>query len=636
MFQQSDIAAKIKAMGGTHSSNLMSDVTVLVVGDRNTDKFRFSVKNRSDVKFIRPEAIIEIHKRWLNSDDKKDPNALDIDQFLLPIFDGFKICLSRVNTDEHFNGDEKTELIKIITDHGGEVSDSLTGSTTCVITNEKTGKRYTMSRKWKIPNVHPLWVLHCVKRKAALEFNYYDIDVVEQIKNIGEGSCKVWDGLKKHKRRNVVIDPEEQVKKKPDIWNTIMSEAKKSVTSSKRRDEEWDEDQNEDDDDIDLNVPVVNTSKKLSFIELPVTSELFANKSFKVEFFDDEKTATLVKTILSHSGQVIQTDDPDSSPSYYIIPSDFSTLDIPEHLFENPETEVMTEFFIERSLHYNAIKEDTWGKPFFQALPESPRLSVSITGFQGIELLHVTKMIELSSLQFHEYLTKDRDMLIVNYDLLRAKSGEHLVKKYPTLFDENFKKTASQTSVQSTRNKLSFARKNSTPIVTITFLFETFNSGMIFNINSKDCCIYCPKLVNLKESLMSLTMSDLQRSVPPLQKCETLSSSSSLPKLPSPIRNKRQDKWGRLVGRAPESQFNKQALDNLSTSTGDFPDEESNQMKSTQIGYGDSEGNVNLLKILKKIDSDDQHKGRTTSKAPETRTRTRQGYKDMLGILDNE
>lgn len=592
-------------MGGIHSSNLMSDVTVIIVGDRSTEKFQFGVKNRADIRFIKPEAVLEIHRKWINNED----STLDLNEYLLPVFDGLRICISRLKSDDYFSIADQDRLGKLISENGGEVSDSLGNSTSMVITNEKSGRRYTVARKWKVPNVHPLWVLDCVKRKAMLDQQYYDIDKVEKI---GEGSCNVWNELTTRKRKRLVVEEEEQIKKKPEVWNTIMTEAKRQVSSAKRRND-WGE--HEEKDIFDLRS--INQPKKLSFIQPPVASKLFEGRLFALEFFEEDRTATLTRTIQSHSGTIVS---PENDPTYTIIPSDFSTRDIPKHFMGS---KVMTEFFLERCLHYKEIRDDVWGEPFYQPILQPQQLSVSITGFQGIELLHITRMIALSGFEFHDFLTKDRDVLLVNYDLLRAKSGEHLVKKYPTLFDAEFKKNASQTSIQSTSKKLNFARKNAIPILTVTFIFDSFLDGVAPNINNKDCCIYCPKLAHLKESLKPLTMSDIDRTV---AKSMT-SSSSSLPKLPSPIRNKRQEKWGRLVGRAPESQFQKNLHDTLSNV--DFEEEE-HALKSTQIGYDGTEPNDGLLTIL------NQQSEKTRARAVISERRTRQGYKDILNVLDND
>lgn len=632
-------------MGGVHSSNLMSDVTVLIVGDRNTEKYRFSVRSRSDVKFVRPEVISTIHSKWIKNEDKRDPNALNIDNYIMPTFDGFKICLSRINTDDQFDAADKFELVKFIQENGGEVSDSLTQSSTLVITNEKSGKRYISAKKWGIPSIHPLWVIHSVKRKAALEPNYYNIDKVEDQSKIGESSCLVWDDLRKRKRKRIITEEEEQIKKKPEIWKSIMDEAKKQASLPKKHDDAWDEPTIPNDiEKENINVDEVKQTNKrhnMTFMETNIDSKLFAGKTFKIEFFNQTKTNTLIKTIKSHSGIIIANDtdlllDP---PSYIIVPSDFPTTDLPSFFFELATTEVLTEFFIERCLHYRQIRLDTWGKPFYQPLINAPNLDVCITGFQGIELLHITKMLQLTPFKLHDYLTDERDLLIINYDILRSKTGEHLTKKYPSLFDESFKKTVSQASKVSTKRKLDFSRKNHIPILTIVFLFDSFYNGFVFNINGRDCCIHCPKLADLKPRLKELTLSDSERQTSiqdknspssfPHSSPNSSSSSSSLPKLPSPVRNKRNDKWGRLVGRAPVSQLGKIEL---GPSLDKSPDVEDESFQSTQIGYGENLGDK-LKSLLSGRDESIQDKSVTSEKRKRS---TRQGYKEMMNILDNE
>lgn len=629
-------------MGGTHSSNLMSDVKVLIVGSRNTDKFKFSVRNRSDVLFVRAESINEIHENWINNRDKADPTLVDINYFRLPIFQGLTVCVSRLTTDQWFSVEDKEYLITQLTENGAGVSDSLTGSTSCVLINEKSGKRYTMAKKWQIPNVHPRWVIDSLKRKAALDFQYYDIDLVSP-ERIGEGSCLVWDELQsKRKRRRVVADEEDQVKKKPEVWRSIMTDVKQhNALQSKSRDTTWDDGENLEHDEVEkVEEDKAHKPKKIkSFVQLAIESKLFAEKTFKVEFFEDDKMLLLKKTIQSHSGEVLN-EDSDTEPDYLIIPSDFPTTAIPIHLKSSRHTHLVTEFFVERSLHYKTIKEDTWGEPFYQEISKGVQdMTISLTGFQGIELLHVSKMLQLSGIKLHDYLTKERDMLMVNYDILRPKSGEHLTAKYPTLFNKDFKLNVQQANIMSTKKKLSFAKANSIPIVTITYLFDSFFKGMLSNINNRECCVYCPKWDHLKEKLRPLTVMDTTRqqmttgeSKPPLPKSD---SSLSLPKLPSPIRNKRHDNRSRLVGRAEVSNFK----DNLHESVSNDPElQEDDTPKSTQIGYDDSEAGTNLLELLTGA-SKGKPMARDRAKEqakPEVRSRTRQAYKEMLNILDND
>ena len=47
---------------GIHYSDLMTDVNYLIVGDRDTEKYRFCIKYRPDIIFIDADSIFTIHK----------------------------------------------------------------------------------------------------------------------------------------------------------------------------------------------------------------------------------------------------------------------------------------------------------------------------------------------------------------------------------------------------------------------------------------------------------------------------------------------------------------------------------------------------------------------------------------------
>lgn len=618
-------------MGGTHSSNLMSDVNVLIVGDRNTEKFKFSVKHRADLKFVKPEAIIKIHSIWLNNEDQPNPDLINIDNHLLPIFEGFSICLSRISTDDHINADEKKTLIKLIQDNGGIVSDSLTTTSSCLITNEKSGKRYEMSKKWQTPIIHPLWIIHSIKRKAAMDFQYYDIEI-NDISKIGENSCMAWDDLKKRKKKKIIVEENEEISKKDsEIWNSIMQVNNSNKLKLHRKESSWDDELQESLEQQQQQSTIIKKqdSKKLSPI---ITSHLFKDLSFQIEFFESSKKSTLIKVIESHSGKIV-----DSFPSFLIIPSDFLLDDLPKDLQKN---ELVTEWFIERCLHYNTIKLDDWGKPFLYKLPQLPKLDLSVTGFQGVELLHLTKLINLLGFNYHDVLNKDRDLLILNLEIVNINKKSHLFEKFPSLFNTKQMGSKSDTThINSTRKKIKFSKQKCIPIVSITYLFTIFQERNITNINRRDWCIYCPKLVDLKPKLTKLLGDDSTISKEKVEKENKNDTQNdeehknpSLPQLPSPIRNKRKDNWGRLVGRASKSQ-----LDSLgSEQQYDDSEFEKDFPKTTQISYGNSETNAKVLKLLNKSDqlpNEDKHYNEKSLEP--ARKRTRANYKEMLDVLDN-
>ena len=93
--EKRDVVEKINVLGGIHYYDLMTDVDYLIVGSRSTEKYIFSVKNRSDIRFIGTDAINAIHKHWLDGVDETLEN-LNIKNYLLPIFNDMTICFSRI------------------------------------------------------------------------------------------------------------------------------------------------------------------------------------------------------------------------------------------------------------------------------------------------------------------------------------------------------------------------------------------------------------------------------------------------------------------------------------------------------------------------------------------------------------
>src|SRR4051794_19190983 len=79
-------------MGAMHSVHLTSDVTHLLVGDTNSDKYRFVARERNDVVAMKPEWIEAIRESWTKGEDM-DMQALE-KQYRLATLHGLKICIT--------------------------------------------------------------------------------------------------------------------------------------------------------------------------------------------------------------------------------------------------------------------------------------------------------------------------------------------------------------------------------------------------------------------------------------------------------------------------------------------------------------------------------------------------------------
>jgi DNA replication regulator DPB11 len=79
-------------MGATHSYDLTSDVTHLLVGETNTPKYKFVARERSDVIVLKPEWVEAVRQSWMQGGDT-DIRALE-EQYRLPTFSDLAICIT--------------------------------------------------------------------------------------------------------------------------------------------------------------------------------------------------------------------------------------------------------------------------------------------------------------------------------------------------------------------------------------------------------------------------------------------------------------------------------------------------------------------------------------------------------------
>lgn len=79
-------------MGAVHKYDLTSDVTHLLVGETNTEKYKFVARERSDVLVLVPEWIEAVRQSWMDGGDT-DLHALE-QKYRLPTFHGLSICVT--------------------------------------------------------------------------------------------------------------------------------------------------------------------------------------------------------------------------------------------------------------------------------------------------------------------------------------------------------------------------------------------------------------------------------------------------------------------------------------------------------------------------------------------------------------
>lgn len=639
------MAEKILALGGTHYSDLMSLVKYLIVGNRNTEKYKYLIKYRQDVVFLPQEAVTKIHQRWTAGDD----TGLELEKYLMAVFERFTVCVARIDRPkpdvvqslfgEKFRTPPDGAVLEPMTDafladevavsmerKHAQVSTTLTPSCDVVVSTEASGKRYTMARQWGIPVVHPLWVYDSILRGAALDLDDYVL--TSDGSNLYNSGSFVWRKLYAS-RAEAEAEPVEKaeserapLKKNLEVWSSIMSHSRaKSARTIKKS--LWEEPPEEEATKTSKPAPASPEKK----------SSLFAGFKFLPVGFSIPQQKVLRNVVESHNGEVAElaTDEtishivllvksgPQASLMLLMLPSNM------KRRVNSKDVHVVTDWFIERSIFYKEIRHDSWCKPLQGLVPLAKKFKVCITGFTGVELLHIEKLVEYLNLEFCETLASKRDLLIVNINLfkdgLQEKSPSLFKYKYKDILDCPIYTTGdrlSSVSVMSSQNKMNAARKWNIPIVSVAYLWEMIQrlAGKA-NLQMPDIfdlswCIYAPRSMAKPTTLLDYVRSmNEDFETQKLEECESV-------QLPSPRKAREKQKYGRLAGsRESLTEKLKKAQDSQENGgempSDDRPPESDDIM--TQVGYVNQDLVHNSEELMKKLGEDGDRPAKRTRRA---------------------
>ena len=446
-----ELRTDITSMGGIFFDDLMADVNVLIVGDHDTEKYKFCAKRRCDIKFVKAEAIYTLFDKWKQGEDF-DSSILE--QYISPVFDRISICMSRLSNveGELFN---KAYISTLIKDNKGTPTESLLMSTSFVVTTEKTGKRFEKALEWGIPVVHPRWVLDSVRRGAILESTYYDITKNDP-GSMGEGSCIVWDQ----------VPPGEF-----DLYDTSNPVYVKSQQAYRHS----------------------SIRQKYTTSVNSGANNLLSGLCFLTYGFTEAQMAKLGEIITQKGGNLV--DSYENAVTHLLIPSSMPFKAVPgrlKQLISTHDMAVVNEWFLDRSLFYKQLKFDSWSIPRnFTNL--DLKLRISVSGFSGVEFFHVSKLIEVLGCELVEVFQPDCNLLAVNlYSVGLNKSNS------PKLFQYKYAdilscRPHSQTSNKSTKAMINAAKKWGIPVISLAYLWEISEQGKLPNLLDYRWCIFGPR-----------------------------------------------------------------------------------------------------------------------------------------------
>ncbi|TID30221.1 hypothetical protein CANINC_001228 [Pichia inconspicua] len=517
--EKAKIAEMISHMGGKLHSNLTSDTDILILGSTDTAKSKFCLERRTDVTLIYPNDFCDIYRRFKERDMPRIPIQI-LDEYPWPIFENCLLCVSRLGNVQNVCY-EKNYINKLIHRFGGKPTSTLTPKVSYLITDKCEGLRYERAVEWNIVAVHPMWVIDSCNCQRIVNPKFYDISKIKDVTELGRGAYM--------KHRNVV---DYGRKEDNPVYEELLKEMGTVATHGTRRNEQ---------------------------------AGLFAGCIFSYYGFNETQVEKLLK-VLKENGAEVQ-EEYDMTITHVLVPSSMTMDEVPEkiqRLNSVCDSKIVNEWFVERCLFFQRLTTDSWSLPP-QKLGLNYDFTIHITGFNEIESLHLSKMIANLNFTPSVNLTKNCDFLVTNLASLGLTE-----ENSPQLFNYKFKdiligktRSLSTSTISLTKKKINSAKKWNIPVVSIAFIWEFAQTGVLPTVIDPQWCIFAPKSLrpatNFLEYARSITGGTFHS-----QRADTISPVASPTKLPAIIpspRKNSQKKWPKLVGTASDSQLKSAGLD---------------------------------------------------------------------------
>ncbi|OAX78567.1 hypothetical protein ACJ72_07122 [Emergomyces africanus] len=437
-----ELAAIATQMGAIHKFDLTSDVTHLIVGELNTPKYKYVAKERADIKVLKAEWVEAVRSSWMLGGDT---NLRELEeQYRFPTLAGLSICLTGFDDMDHRNSIQKT-----ITENGAEFRRDLTKSVTHLIARSGYGQKYKYATLWKITVVSLKWLEDSLERGMALDESLYDPLMPVEEQGIGAWNRSVaMVPTKRPKAANTSIQRTRKLRRvasmklggqNEDIWTDIVGDATRASGSSINF-------QNEPNGQMAMaDTPSVVQEPKSFASETTITerarpamTETATQKSqqldvarrgfwfgarFFIKGFSSSQTRILETHLLSRGAQIVSTlkalveDVPiTGSGMYILVPHNLPRSEIPSIDDFVVEPEIVTDLWIEKCLHNNSLippEAHITSTPFPKfPIPAFQGLRVCSTGFSGIDLLHISKLVKVMGATYDEFLTPKASVLI--------------------------------------------------------------------------------------------------------------------------------------------------------------------------------------------------------------------------------
>ncbi|KAL4868075.1 hypothetical protein BDV12DRAFT_170310 [Aspergillus spectabilis] len=439
--QRTELASIAGQMGAGHSYDLTSDVTHLLVGETNTPKYKFVARERPDVVVLQPEWVDAVRQSWIQGGDT-NIHALE-EKYRLPTFTGTAICITGFE-DMAFRNYIRTNAEV----HGADFRGDLTKTVTHLIARSAEGDKYKFATQWNVKVVTIKWFTDSIERGMALEETLYHPLLPPDKQGAGAWNrtvpvvkpkpAEIENSSNPRPRKLRRIASAKLGDQNENIWGDIVGMGFEAAEPRPPR--EGRQPLNRERKSKDS--PVIQIAKSFAsettFAAPSQTRERISEPAVnrRAGFLDDcvflihgfsSKQANVLRNHLSYNGaRLVDSMSEFSRPDipkighglYIIVPYKTPRSSVPSTDDLAFECEVVTDMWLERCLDAKTLvsPESHIANTPVSSFPVKGLSGMRIcsTGFSRIDLLHLSKLVNLVGATYDEYLKPTASVLICN------------------------------------------------------------------------------------------------------------------------------------------------------------------------------------------------------------------------------
>lgn len=464
-------------MGAVSMLDLTADVTHLLVGETTTPKYRYTAKERPDIKPLLPSFISAVRERWLTGEDV-DVAALE-KAHACPPFLGRKVCITGFDTLE-----ERKNVKDAVSAHGGTYHGDLTKDVTHLVVARCEGAKYKFAKQWGIHRVSYKWIADSLQRGMALDEELYAPELPLEQQGVGafktlrektrlgkrksEGEGDGTDEGGKRKVRKVASARLENHSQ--ELWHSISTH---EVQVENTELHAW------DDDSQTLGRDEGHTAKsrgagdeQTDTTKIGAADEprgLFAGFYILVHGFDRSRAKRLGDFLIPNGASLVESLDELEAASEnaffrercLLVPhaKPDSHTELPD---APPTTLLVSEWWVERCIHYKQFmdpSDDPLSRPLWDISgAELADLTIGTTGFNSVDLRQTAQAVRALGASYQEKILPSMSVLVAASDTVRREKALYASKhKIPVVSQRwlwETLKTKSKVSLDSYRLSL--------------------------------------------------------------------------------------------------------------------------------------------------------------------------------------